>query len=401
MRILHVFDHSIPLHSGYTFRSRAILQHQRALGWETHHLTSPKHVKEGTDPETVDGFTFYRTKAPTGRLSQLPALGELAFVDATAKRLETVAREVKPDLLHAHSPVLNAMAASRVSKKLGIPFVYEIRAFWEDAAAAHGTCREGDLRYRATRFLESRALRAADGVATICEGLKSDIIARGINEDKIVVIPNAVDTDRFSGPSLRNDELAEKLTLADKPVLGFIGSFYDYEGLDGLITAMPLMLNQNPKLRLLLVGGGPEDERLRAQAARLGLNDAIIFTGRIPHDQVEDYYGLVDLFVYPRKAMRLTELVTPLKPLEAMAQHKLVAASDIGGHRELIEDGRTGVLFAPDQPEALAAKVLNLLSETDHSDMLAAARHYVEHERTWRHSIDNYVPLFERITGDR
>lgn len=192
MRILHVLDHSIPLHSGYTFRTAAILREQRALGWETFHLTSPKQGKTGAPVEDVDGLRFHRSEVPPPG----PAgLNEWRLIRATEARLLQLARELRPDVIHAHSPVLNAIPAIRVGRKLGIPVVYEIRAFWEDAAVDHGTTSEGSLRYRATRALETWAIKRVDHVFTICEGLRRDILARGIAESKVTVIPNAVDVD--------------------------------------------------------------------------------------------------------------------------------------------------------------------------------------------------------------
>ena len=136
---------------------------------------------------------------------------------------------------------------------------------------------------------------------------------------------------------------------------------------------MPLLLRTRPKAQLLLVGGGPMEEALKAQAAASPAADRIHFVGRVPHDEVDRYYALIDILAYPRKAMRLTELVTPLKPLEAMAQRKLVAASDVGGHRELIEDGVTGTLFPAGDPAALAAALADLFERSGR--MGGAARH--------------------------
>jgi hypothetical protein len=165
MRILHIFDHSIPLHSGYTFRSRAILREQRKLGWETAHITSAKHAaelasqgKEVSLEEDVEGLHFYRTELPRGVLARLPVFNQLAVINGLSRRLSQVIPLEKPDILHAHSPALNGMAALRAAKKFNIPVVYEVRAFWEDAAVDHGTCREGDTRYRATRALETNVL---------------------------------------------------------------------------------------------------------------------------------------------------------------------------------------------------------------------------------------------------
>lgn len=398
MRVLHVLDHSIPLHSGYTFRSLSLLREQRRLGWETFHLTSPKHAVEQPDcpPEqTVDGWHFFRTAAvPEG----LPVIGQFALMRATEQRLEEVARQIRPDLLHAHSPVLNAIPALKVGRRLGIPVVYEVRAFWEDAAVDHGTTTEGSLRYRLTRRLETHALRRADHVFTICEGLRSDIVARGIPSTKVTVIPNAVDIDAFEPGGAPDEALKARLGLASCTVVGFIGSFYAYEGLDLLLDALPAMLAERPEVRLLLVGGGPQDAALKAQAQRLGLQDRVVFTGRVPHAEVQRYYDLVDVLAYPRHSMRLTELVTPLKPLEAMAQGRLLVASDVGGHRELIRDGETGVLFQAGRADALAQAVVGLLGRRDDWPRLRAnGRRFVETERNWRVSASHYVAPFTRL----
>ena len=402
LRILHVFDHSIPLHSGYTFRSEAIIRHQRQRGWETFHVTSPKHYLEGPAKETVEGLDFYRTPQPTGFLSKLPVIREFMQITATARRIGEVIEEVKPDIIHAHSPVLNALAAARAARRYDLPFVYEIRAFWEDAAAAHGTCREGDLRYWMTHAMESYAVKRADAVCVICDGLKNDLIGRGVAPEKITIIPNAVDIEAFAGPTARDEKLSAELGLQGKSVLGFIGSFYPYEGLTVLLASLPLILKYMPETRILLVGGGPQEAELKALANTLNIADKVIFTGRVPHGDVQRYYSLVDLFVYPRSAMRLTELVTPLKPLEAMAQHQMVAASDVGGHRELIEDGVTGTLFKPDDPQALAEAVVKLFDQRDSwPDRLEVARRFVERERNWDKSVANYEQVYATALKSR
>lgn len=395
-RILHVLDHSLPTHSGYTFRTRALMKAQVLKGWEVAGVTGVRHPEPGPDVEMVDGLTFYRT--PPIASSRSP-IREWREIGALAKRVEALAKEWKPDVLHAHSPVLDGMAALRVGKKLGIPVIYEIRAFWEDASVGNGTGREGSLRYRLTKQLETHAVKAADAVAVICEGLRRDLIARGIDADKITVSPNGVDLDLFGDPPPRDDALAETLDLAaDDAVIGYIGSFYDYEGIDDLIAAMPALVAAQPKARLLLVGGGPMEAALKAQAAASLAAPHIHFVGRVPHEEVERYYSLIDILAYPRKKMRLTDLVTPLKPLEAMAQGKLVAASDVGGHRELIEDGVTGTLFAPDDPAAIADALAKLLENRGMwPERRRVARIFVESHRNWSSNILRYEPVYQRL----
>jgi PEP-CTERM/exosortase A-associated glycosyltransferase len=399
LRVLHVLDHSVPLHSGYSFRTLAILREQRRLGWETFHLTSTKHYGAEADEEDAEGLTFYRTRSGTGRLRTLPVANQLAVVTDTARRLREVVTRVRPHVIHAHSPCLNGLAALRVAREAGLPVVYEMRASWEDAAVDHGTTTEGSLRYRLSRALETWTLRRADHVTTICEGLEQDILVRGgIDRAKVTVIPNAVNTEAFPLIEAPDAELQRSLGLEDAFTLGFLGSFYGYEGLDTLLQAMPRVLQREPRAKLLLVGGGFEEERLKAQTQRLGLGQQVIFAGRVPHAAVARYYSLVDLLVFPRKSIRLTETVTPLKPLEAMAQGRLLIASDVGGHRELIRDGRTGFLFRPDDPEALADAVGRVLDERARWPAVRAeARRFVEEERTWRASVARYQPIYGRL----
>ena len=399
MHILHILDHSIPLHSGYTFRTLSILKEQRALGWETTHLTSPKQGICSASEENIDGWHFFRTRHAIAQMTKVPLLNQISVINSLTRRLNKVARIVKPDILHAHSPALNAIAALRVGRSLGIPVVYEVRAFWEDAAVDHGTSKKQGLRYRLTRALETFALKRVDAITTICEGLRNDIVMRGISAQKICVIPNAVDIEKFSSESTPDNVLKQHLGLAGYRVIGFIGSFYAYEGLDLLLTALPRILNQMPDIRVLLVGGGPQEEALKRQSHQLGIADKVVFTGRVPHSEVNRYYGLVDVLVYPRHSIRLTELVTPLKPLEAMAQGRLFVASGVGGHRELIRDGETGVLFKAESPQDLASKVLDLLNTPERwPAMKAAGRCFVETERNWKVSVACYRDVYSRLT---
>jgi PEP-CTERM/exosortase A-associated glycosyltransferase len=328
-------------------------------------------------------------------LARLPGGDPFAVMGAIEKRLLGLAKQLQPDVIHAHSPVLNAVPAIRVGRKLGIPVVYEIRAFWEDAAVDHGSTKEDSLRYRLTRALETWAVRNADAVTVICEGLRKDLIARGIAPGKITVIPNAVDVDQFAVGGKPEAELKLKLGLGNSRVLGFIGSFYAYEGLDLLIAALPAILKQMPDVKVLLVGGGPQDTALKQQVMALDLKDRVVFTGRVPHAEVNRYYDLIDVLVYARHPMRLTELVTPLKPLEAMAQGRLMVASDVGGHKELIQDGKTGVLFHAGNAGDLASKVVGLLKyEQGWDGMKKNGRQFVETERNWVASVARYRGVY-------
>jgi PEP-CTERM/exosortase A-associated glycosyltransferase len=314
------------------------------------------------------------------------------------QRLCELIPKLQPDVIHAHSPALNGVAAHFACRKFKLPLVYEVRAFWEDAAVDQGTSAENGLRYRLTRALETYVLARARRVTTICEGLRREIEARGVCAAPVTVIPNAVEYERFAKEHPRDDELAARHGLTPGNTLGFIGSFYDYEGLDQLIEAMPRILARNPDIRLLLVGGGMQEAALRQQATRLGLERKVIFTGRVPYAEVERFYSVVDILVYPRKSLRLTELVTPLKPLEAMAQRKVFVASDVGGHRELVRHGVTGVLFKADDVASLVDAILDTV---DAPQLQARLREnglaFVRDERNWRNSVERYSAVYEAV----
>jgi glycogen synthase len=276
--------------------------------------------------------------------------------------------------------------------------VYELRALWEDAAADLGTSAPGGLRYSATRWLETFVMRRVDAVATLCQGMRDEIVDRGIAAEKVTVIPNAVDADRFRFGDPPDRALGQELGIDGAVVMGFIGSFYAYEGLDLLLQALPELLRRRPALRVLLVGGGPQEARLKQMTAERGLGARVLFAGRVKNDQVRRYYSLLDMFVCPRRSMRLTELVTPLKPLEAMALGKVVVASDVGGHRELIRDGDTGFLFRADDRDALVARIVELATAPQLRERVAlSGRRFVEQERRWSHSAANYLPVYERL----
>jgi glycogen(starch) synthase len=395
LRVLHVLDHSIPLQSGYVFRTLAILREQRARGWRTLQLTSPKQGGGTAYEETVDGWTFHRTPFDATLARNRGAFALVRQMAATHRRLAELVARFEPHVIHAHSPVLTAYPALWAGRRARVPVVYEVRALWEDGAVDHGVTRHGSGRYRASRALETFALRHASHVTTICHGLENEIAARGVPAERITVIPNAVDPKTFQFDPAPDEALRRALNPEGVPVLGFVGSFFGYEGLDLLVEAFA-RLRTRTRARLLLIGGGPCEQALRDQAARLGLGDDVHFSGRVPHDDVQRYYSIIDVLVYPRASNRVTELVTPLKPLEAMAQGRMVVASDVGGHRELIRDRETGYLFRAGRVDALVDTVEAMLRERDGwPQMKRVARRFVESERTWANSVSRYAGAYE------
>jgi PEP-CTERM/exosortase A-associated glycosyltransferase len=368
------------------------------LGIETHHVTSAKHPDTSMDSDRDEEFVFHRTRLAPSPLDRLPGIDQLRVVLSLRARLEELVQTIKPDVIHAHSPCLNGLAALHVARRHSIPLVYELRASWEDAAVSHGTTREGSLRYRLSKALETFVLRRADAIVTICEGLRTDVVSRGVDADRVTVVGNAVDRDLLVEPPADEAVPPALQPLAGRKVIGFFGSFYSYEGLDLLVSAVARLKTTHPDVVLLLLGSGPEDASLRAQVERLGIGGEVTFLGRVPHQQVAAFYRHIEVFVFPRRRMRLTEIVTPLKPLEAMAAGALVVASDVGGHRELIEGGATGILFPADDVEALVVELKRALDLPHrYGEMRQAGRRYVHTQRTWPQVAKGYLPVYESL----
>jgi len=407
MKILHILDHSLPLHSGYAFRSQNIFREQQKRGWQPLIVTSPKHEESWKGPwqaqEQINGFHYYRTGALNH--NGIPLQAEARLIMSLSNRIERVVKLEKPDILHAHSPMLNAISALWVGRKFKIPVVYEIRAFWEDAGVDHGTYTQDSAKYRLVKSIETWVCRRANHVGVLCKGLRQELIKRGIPASKISVVYNGVNPDNFL-PGRPDAELAKSWNLGGKKVIGFIGSFYRYEGLDLLVHAFSHLASSLPSLPasepsgiiLLLVGGGEIENELKTQIKRLHLEEKVVMPGRIPHERIPGVYALVDILAYPRYSMRLTELVTPLKPLEAMAMGKAVVASDVGGHKELIRDGETGLLFPAGNAAALAESLKRLLDDSALCCKLQKqAANWVRKHHTWEATTAVYEEIYAKV----
>ncbi len=399
MKILHILDHSLPLHSGYTFRSQNIFRAQQKMGYGPVVLTSPKHEEslkgQAVFSEQINNIRYYRT-GPL-KTSRLPLVSELTLMHVLYHRILEIASVEKPDIIHAHSPVLNAIPAIKAARKLGLPVVYEIRAFWEDAAVDHGTYRENSWKYRLTKFIETKVCKRSDHIAILCNGLKNDLINRGLPEEKITPVFNGINPEDFRQVS-PDSEYLEKWNLENRKIIGFIGSFYRYEGLDLLVKAFAKIADRYPDLMLLLVGGGEMKKELAQLASHSGISDRLVMPGRIPHERIAGIYAMIDILCYPRYSMRLTELVTPLKPLEAMAMGKALVASDVGGHRELIKDNETGLLFSSGNADALASRIENIMNSRELEKSLQTnGFEWVRKYHTWAFTTSVYKNIYQSL----
>ena len=420
MRVLHVLHHSLPVVDGYSLRSRYTFQHQQALGLTLAAVTSAQQADDSGRPappgnaaegnrltpavvsgdralamETIDGIDYFRTPPYGGPAA--PLIREALLMRALGRSIEAACRTFRPDVIHAHSPVLVGSPALRVAHARGIPFVYEIRDLWENASVDRGKFSETSVWYRLARGFDTRVLRRADAVVAICEALGRDLAPRLSAPDRLFIVPNGVDSRAFA-PSEGPPSGSGRFTFPGKDVVGYIGSFQPYEGLDLLVSAVPALVRARPSAHVLIVGGGDTEPDVRRLADKLGVTAHVTFTGRVPHGAVREAYASADVLVYPRHLTRTTALTTPLKPLEAMAMGKAVVVSDVAAMRELVEPSVTGLTFRAGDAGDLAAVCARLLADPAARVRLGqAARQWVQRERDWSRTVARYLPIYNQL----
>lgn len=392
-RVLHFVTNALPAtQAGYTVRTHRIVLAQRELGLDPHVVTRLGHplaqgIADARPECVVDGVTYHRL------LPWLPPRGPVAEIRKAADLAGRLVEDLRPTVLHAASNHLNAGVALELRERYGLPVVYEVRGFLEDSWLSRDPARtEADDFYRLTREVETARMRAADLVVTLGEAMREEIEGRGV--PNVLVVPNAVD-ESFLEPLPDGTRLRADLGIKpDDVVVGLTSTFYGFEGISTLIEAAALRRD----FTLLLVGDGPERPALERRAAELGVT--AVFTGRVPVDQVRRYHAVLDVFAVPRTADRVCQLVTPLKPIEAMAGGIPVIASDVRALHEIIEPGVTGTLTLPEDPEAWADCLEQLVySPKRRSEIGQAARKWVASHRTWRTVTSRYIDPYRDIAS--
>lgn len=402
-RVLHLVTNSLPYaNAGYTTRTHQILLAQRGIGLDPHALTRlgfpvAQGALAAAPLDVVDGVPYHRS-LPARPLPRRATARLAAEIDAAAGIVE----RLRPEVLHAASNHWNGRVALALRERLGLPVVYEVRGFLEESWLSR---RDGDQdegsstdRYRLERELETWVMREADLVTTLGEVMRAEIVARGVDPDRVLVAPNAVD-ERFLTASPDARPLRRRLGIADDEVtVGVVSTLYRHEGVVTLVDAVARLLPDHPRVRLLVVGDGPERDAIRHRVQEAGIEDRTLLTGRVPFAEVHEYYAAVDVFCVPRIRARVSDLVTPLKPVEAMATGRAVVASDVGGLREVVSDGVTGVLVEPDDAVALAGAIAPLLYDLDLRGRLGdAARSWVAEHRTWSQVASRYRDAYAHL----
>jgi glycosyltransferase involved in cell wall biosynthesis len=399
-RVLHIVTDALPSTSaGYTVRTQEIALAQRAAGLDPQVATRigfpvTAGAVDGRKTVTVDGVPYHRL-LPWVMPGRMDALYETHL--RYAAKLTT---ELKPAVLHAASNYANAVIALALRDATRLPVVYEVRGFWEDTwLSRHAGTKDLKLsdRYRLTRALETHCMKSADLVVTLGEAMRDEILERGVDPDKVIIVPNGV-SEEFLRP-LPNDQGKLKASLGIKPgehVVGLVSSLVAHEGIGTLLEAVKILNDRGVRTRALIVGDGPERPALQRQAAALGID--AIFPGRVPMSQVRAYHAVLDAFVVPRTPDRVCQLVTPLKPVEAMASGLPVVVSGVRALSEIVNDKVTGLVSAPLDPAALADALSGLLDSPDlRAELGANAREWVARDRTWAHNAARYREAYERL----
>ena len=407
-RVLHVLDHSFPVLSGYAVRSLNLISAQHKQGESIRVVTGPLHeIDDPTSTEIVlDGVSYARTPisrgiAKSALRKRWPVIREREVVRLLRNKILQLIDAHGIRLVYAHSPVLCGMAAMQAARRRGLPFVYEIRAFWEDAAVDQNRTTATSLRSRITRHLESTVARKANAVCAIAKPMLDDLQSRGIPADKLFHVPNGVDVERFT-PGERDLALKAQLGLGDAPVLAFFGSLYRYEGISWMIRAAAALRAKGHKFKMLIIGRGEDSAAIENAVRDCGASQYVHRIDHVPHDQILRYYSVADIAVYPRRSVRLTELVTPLKPLEAMALKIPVLGSSVGGIRELVEHERTGLVFQADDVEDFCRQAERLiLSPQLRRSLGENGREFVVRERNWSILAQRYRHIYDFVLSSK
>lgn len=398
-RVLHVLTNSLPhTRSGYAQRSHAILRAQAEAGLQVSAVTRPGYPVQVGVPwaravDVVDGIEYHRLTP--SRLAQ----GQAARVRQHAALLLELVRAERPALLHTTTHYVNAMAVRAVAEACGIPWVYEVRGRLADTwAATRGPAATASPRYAAFTAREAQAARAADAVVTLGEGMRQTLVTEGVDPERIVLAPNAVDA-RFEAPPPSRATARQHLGLdPDGRYVGTVSSIVDYEGLDLLVRAAARLAPEHPRLRLRIVGDGVALPGLRVLAHRLGIADICEFPGRVAREDAVWHHSALDVFCVPRRDLPVTRAVTPMKSVEASAIGRPVVASDLPALAELVEDGVTGELFRAEDLDAFVAALGRLLSRPEEAERLGrAGRDWALATRTWSSNVTRYRDLYTAL----
>lgn len=404
LNVLYVIHNSLPYKSvGYAIRSHYITQSLVKQQVKVTAVTRLGFPNDEIDIEQfplcdqVDKVIYHRLKSSEFLYNKIP-LPEYLY--KYTESLLDFAYKHKPTILHSASNFINGIAANHVAKILGIPSIYEIRGLWEITRTSKEPDFENSDSFNMIKRMEVEAAMTATVVITLTEALKTEMVERGISRDKITVISNGADSQRFK-PLERDRDLEAFFEYQNKVVIGYIGSVLQYEGIEYILQASAILKAKGFKnFAVLIVGDGDYLETVKLLCNQLNLQDIVNFTGRVSHQEVERYYSLVDITAYPRKGELVCEMVSPLKPFEAMSMEKCVVSSDVAALKEIVNDGVTGLLHKKDDVEDLA-RIFEILIENDslRLQLGKAARNWIKSEKDWEIIGKKFLEIYQSLSN--
>ena len=403
VNILFAVHNSLPYDkAGYAIRTHTIVTNLQKNGLLVQVATRPgypwdiqkhRNLDQSNKTDIIDGIKYIRL-SDDGKTFKKGS--DLNYIQTYATQLVELANKSKSTILHAHSNYLNAWGAIYAGKELNLPVIYEIRGLWYLTRLTIYPKYKYNGMFEYEEQMVKGAAESADAVVVISEALRALLLEWNIQSSKIHVIPNAVDIDYFK-PKIKSLELVEKYQLENKFVIGFIGSITAYEGLEYLINAINDFSKEKRDIALMIVGDGKELEQLK----KLVKTKNIIFTGRVPHSEVKEYYSIFDMCAYPRTKHEVTQYVPPLKPLEAMAMKIPVIVSDLAPLMEMVEDENTGLICKADDLGSLKDKIIELYSSKElRSRLVKNAYNWVQEERNWNRNISKYQSLYDSFKSE-
>jgi glycosyltransferase involved in cell wall biosynthesis len=413
-RICYFLHNSLPISSGgYATRAHGLSTSLHNAGFEIIAITRPGFPldnikglkpKDVSIEEQVNHIVYKRILDPTRK-----GMKVVDYMTQAADAVEKVLRELRPSIVIAASNYYTGVPALIAARRLGIPFIYEVRGFWEITRISREPEFIHHISYATQEFMEAELCRQADAAFTLTHSMKGELARRGVPIEHVHIVPNAVNPDNFK-PKGRSGKLAEKLGIPSHvPVIGYIGSFVQYEGLEELAAACGLLKERGLEFRLLIVGNedvsgdslGPISSAILKNAEEAHFADWLIMPGRVPHAEVPDYYSLVDIAPFPRKPQPVTEMVSPMKPLEAMGMEKAVLVSSVQAMSEMVVDGSTGLVFEKGNIVDMADKIQRMVETPDLRKTLGkTARNWVAERRTWQRTAEIAGKVIEDIISN-
>ena len=390
-RVFYLLHNSLPHNSaGYATRTHGLLSDLNRIGWDVDGVTRlgypydmPGKAELPDVPmHEVVGNVDYRRLLKGRDIEKKNPL--FHYTERYSSALLELAKEQRPAIIHAASNHWNGLTAVKTARQLGLPSIYEVRGLWEVTRGSRNPEWAESNMFKYIARMEADAAKGATRVFAITEALREEMINRGVEEEKISVVPNGVDTSRFT-PIPRDEELASQLGVSGKTVIGYVGSVLDYEGIELMLEAAEQLNRTREDFHVLIVGDGAELERFQHHVQEHELEHIVTFTGRVPHEEVERYYSLIDVTPFPRLPLPVCEMVSPLKPFEAMAMGKAVVASDVAALKEIVTPGMNGYLHEKGSAESLIEQLTVLLDDRDHTSRIGAqARDWVVENRDWK-----------------